>query len=383
MSPRRERHPLEGGPIPLETLDRWMRNWTTVRHRDAAERTLLTAIQNGAGHSDLSRLVFGAATERYYADTGHVLDFCNKAFECAELIGWEHAGELLTSTVRQLVGARGGEELNAWRQPIDLVPTLREIESALPGLFEQGRSRQWSGERELAAAVLSDDPLANLHAVRDAIAAGAKPEQVTRAVAYAAALRLARFGTSNEFGDWITALHTFTYCNALHQAVRRCDAGAAEAIVRGVLHGIASIYLDRFLNVPPAKLPGERGSLETLPRDAKVLLKSFLDALDRSAGVEDAARFVARYLQLGHPVGELFDALTFACVREDAEFHTFQMVEAGIKQYDAWGGGAEGTNILVAVARYLAAHAPTQRAQLQTSRVALRLHRGETLHEDA
>jgi hypothetical protein len=114
-----------------------------------------------------------------------------------------------------------------------------------------------------------------------------------------------------------------------------------------------------------------------------VLLKSFLDALDQSAGVEDAARFVARYLQLGHPVGELFDALTFACVREDAEFHTFQMVEAGIKQYDAWGGGAEGTNILVAVARYLAAHAPTQRAQLQTSRVALRLHRGETLHEDA
>ena len=43
-----------------------------------------------------------------------------------------------------------------------------------------------------------------------------------------------RFGTSNEFPDWITALHTFTYCNALHQAMKRCPS--AE-LLRGVLHG--------------------------------------------------------------------------------------------------------------------------------------------------
>ena len=55
------------------------------------------------------------------------------------------------------------------------------------------------------------------------------------------------------------------------------------------------------------------------------------------------------------------------------------MVEAGIRQYEGWQGRAEGEPILVAVARYLAAHAPTQRAQLQTAEVALRLHRGESL----
>ena len=32
--------------------------------------------------------------------------------------------------------------------------------------------------------------------------------------------------------------------------------------------------------------------------------------------------------------------------------------------------------------RPLAAHAPTQRAQLQTAEVALRLHRGESLYEE-
>ncbi len=32
--------------------------------------------------------------------------------------------------------------------------------------------------------------------------------------------------------------------------------------------------------------------------------------------------------------------------------------------------------------RFLAAHAPTQRAQLQTAEIALRLHRGDNLYEE-
>jgi hypothetical protein len=59
------------------------------------------------------------------------------------------------------------------------------------------------------------------------------------------------------------------------------------------------------------------------------------------------------------------------------------MVEAGIRQYLEWEGLPEGEQILVAVARFLAAHAPTQRAQLQTADIALRLHRGESLYEAA
>ena len=43
-------------------------------------------------------------------------------------------------------------------------------------------------------------------------------------VAYAAALRIAQFHTSNEYGDWDTALHTFTFAapsSAACVAVRR------------------------------------------------------------------------------------------------------------------------------------------------------------------
>ena len=68
-------------------------------------------------------------------------------------------------------------------------------------------------------------------------------------------------------------------------------------------------------------------------------------------------------------------------LREDAEFHTYQMLEAGVQQYWQWGESAAGRHILIAVARYIAAHSPTERAQLQTAAVARRLSRGEAIYE--
>jgi hypothetical protein len=40
-----------------------------------------------------------------------------------------------------------------------------------------------------------------------------------------------------------------------------------------------------------------------------------------------------------------------------------------------------GRHILIAVARYIAAHSPTERAQLQTAMVARRLTLGKAVHE--
>jgi len=48
-----------------------------------------------------------------------------------------------------------------------------------------------------------------------------------------------------------------------------------------------------------------------------------------------------------------------------------------------WGDTDEGRHILIAVARYLAAHSPTERSALQTADIARRLLRGGELHEAA
>src|SRR5262249_36308981 len=123
---RRARRPLEADAIDLDRLQRWLRYWTLVRHRDGAERTLLTAVRCGAPPAEVAGLVFTAATDRFYADTGHLLDFCNKAFELLDLVGWEHAAQVLPALAGPLVRARGGEETNAWRHPIDLVPVVND-----------------------------------------------------------------------------------------------------------------------------------------------------------------------------------------------------------------------------------------------------------------
>jgi hypothetical protein len=77
------------------------------------------------------------------------------------------------------------------------------------------------------------------------------------------------------------------------------------------------------------------------------------------------------------------DTLAEATGRADANFHTFQMLEAGVRQSPEWQRNTEGDPVLVAGACYLAAHALTWRALLQTVQIALRLHRGGPCHAEA
>ena len=385
--PRRERAPLDSRPDPA-TLKRWLRLWTDVRHREAAERTLLTSIAAGASPSVLADALLTAATDRAFADTGHALDFINKAFECLDLIGWKHASALLPTIVAQMVAARGAEESTAWRQPLDLVALCDEAASQMAQLFAAGRNLQgWSNHAALARELLGDDPAMIIDALKSAIRAGAAPADLGQSLAYAAALRVARFGNANEHADWETAHHVFTYANALHQMLRRigsADIDSYATAVRGILHGAMALYLARYLNVPPARIPGEgNDQLDDLPADEETIRTALLDAFDRQRQVDLAARLVARHLTLGYPPQTLIATLAHAVLREDAGFHAYQMLEAGVRQLTGWGNTDEGRHVLIAVARYLAAHSPTERATLQTADIAQRLMRGGELHQEA
>jgi hypothetical protein len=81
--------------------------------------------------------------------------------------------------------------------------------------------------------------------------------------------------------------------------------------------------------------------------------------------------------------GSLPGRRAYALLREDAGFHAFQMLAAGVRQFTEWGDTDEGRHILIAVARYLAAHSPTERAALQTADIARRLMRGGEVHHEA
>jgi hypothetical protein len=73
------------------------------------------------------------------------------------------------------------------------------------------------------------------------------PSSLFPLLAHAAAVRIARFHTSNEFSDWDTALHTFTFAHAVCQMLARAPT---VELLRGVFDAAMSVYLDRFLAAP-------------------------------------------------------------------------------------------------------------------------------------
>jgi hypothetical protein len=106
-------------------------------------------------------------------------------------------------------------------------------------------------------------------------------------------------------------------------------------------------------------LPGESGDgLNDFPAAADEIRVALLDTFDRQQQIGAAARLVARYLTLDHPSKALIATLAKALLREDAGFHAYQMLEAGVRQFHEWGNCDPGRHIPIAVARYFAAHFP-------------------------
>src|SRR5918911_4308372 len=221
--PRFALRPLPTETVGLATLKGWFRRFVEVRDSEGAERCIVSAVRTGADPAQMADLLFSAATDHRYLDSGHVLDFTNKALEALDIAGWSHAEVVLSSLAEEYVGARRMEESNSWRNPVDLVQILETAFEQLPDALESGRDRRgrWEGREDLATVLLGEDAGAIAGALLEALRNGATEEELAGAVAYAAALRIARFPITNEFGDWDTALHTFTFANAVHQGLRR------------------------------------------------------------------------------------------------------------------------------------------------------------------
>lgn len=379
--------PLPSLSADVATLRRWFRQFIRVRDDEGAERCVVSAVRAGATPQQLADMLFSAVTDYRYIRIGHPLDFTNKALEALDFIGWEHAELVLTSLVMQYADASRMEESNAWRHPIDLIVILDDAFNKLSDALSNGASNRgnWQGRNDLVKILLSDDPHATTIALLDALRAGCTEVELASAVSYAAALRVAHFHTSNEFADWDTALHTFTFANAVEHGLRRIGQAQHDddyiPLLRGVFDAAMSIYLDRFLNIPPARLP-EANKGESSPDE---LIAEFATLLNQQQQVNKAGSLVMDYLSgTGEP--ELLIAqLGKLLLREDRDFHTIQMVEAAIEQFyllrESSETAQQANYMLVAAARYLAAHAPTVRRQGQTYNIASRLSRGDLLFE--
>jgi len=382
--PRFEISPLPTPWPELSTLKRWFRQFIESRDAQAAERCVVTAIRSGANSSQMADMLFTAATDHRYLDVGHILDFTNKALEALDAAGWQKFAEpVLSSLISGYSNAERMEESNIWRHPIDLIEILESAFKKLPSSLDDGRSKRgkWNAADSLVTVLLSDDPQSIADGLLEALGKGCSEEQLARAVTYAASLRIAQFHTRNEFSDWDTALHTFTYANAVHQAIIRM---ATPELLRGVFDAAMRVYLNRFLNVPAVQLPKP----DRIPEDPEILLKELPSLLDRQQQVNEAGKLVANYLYNKGDPKRLLASIGNLLLREDRNFHSIQMVEATFRQYSLIAEDNDmddvqaKVNIFVAAIRYLAAHAPTMRSQGRIYHIANQLYHGESLFEE-
>ena len=373
------------------TLKRWFRHFIEVRDADGAERCLVTAIRAGTEPHIIADMLFSAATDRRYLDSGHVLDFTNKAFEALDIAGWDLAGQVLTSLVALYAQATRMEERSSWRDPVDIIALLNDRFDKLPAILEKGKQSPtiWKGSQAMVEILLGDNPHAIANVLIESLEDGATGEELAAIVAYSAALRIAHFPLSNEYSDWDTALHTFTFANAVQQAI--CRLPSSVQLLRAVFDVAMSNYLNRFLNVPYAELPSDKVAEPIKNKDSENnrgnIMDTFLDTLDKRHQVNEAAKIVASCLST-QGEKELSAIFVHALLREDRSLHTIQMLEAAFRQktelhrLQILDGIKPISHVLVAAARYMAAHTPSARAQGQTFEIAMRLHQGANLYEE-
>lgn len=380
------RFPLPGlGPdTPPERAAAWFRRFIDARDADGAERALATLCD--AGRADLAHdALFGAVTDHVFIDEGHALDFTNKAFEALSLLesptaagdpprlagAGGPAGDALGALVAGIATATRSEERASWRHPHDLASLIAGATERLGDLWEAGAERRgrFDDVAGLAGRLLVDDPVAVVGALEGAVTDGATPEQLGRAVALAAGLRVLRFHTRNEHADWDTVHHGFTTANALWSALARRPS---VDLLRGLHHSALRVFADRFLNIPSARIPDDPGDLSTLG-----------GCFDAAGNVDRAGAIVYHHLRAGGDTGAVVAALGRALLAEDAGFHWYQTVEAAVTQAAAWPAGSEPrAQLLAAAARFLAAHTPTPRELSGTIETARRLRRGDALWSD-
>lgn len=370
-------HPLPTAKLNFPTLKAWFRQFIEQRDREAAERCLVTAVQSGMSQTQIAEMLFAAATDHRYLDVGHVLDFINKALEALDAVDWQEPEPVLASLVAGLANATRMEESSSWRYPVDLVAILEAAFEQLPAVLKAGQSQRgnWTQPADLLPVLLGEDAQAISDELLNALRSGSTEEQLAEVVTYAAALRVARFHTNNEHGDWNSAHHPFTFANAVQQGIQRVPT---SELLRGVFDAAMSVYLNRFLNVPPARLPEPKDTV-TAP---ELLLDRLPELLDRQQQVNETGRLVAQYLYSGGKPERLMAILAKLMLRENRDFHVIQSIEAAFRLYTQLADASEGVPVLVATARYLAAHAPTMRSQEQTYQMAYRLHQGDLLFEE-
>jgi len=373
-SSRRKQYPFPGRELTdLETLKRWFRKFIQQRDTDAAERILMTLHDRGFGKEVIGDFLFTAATDSYFTGGGHALDFANKTLEALDFIEWKDALEILRPIAVDLVSRERHEETAQWAES---VPLLEAVFSRLDDIWKENQDRKADlNIAEYAQFLLKDDMAGIIQDLERKLRLGVAPTDICRALTYAGAIRTARFHLKNE-GDWHDIANLYSYGHALYRAFHLAPG---KELLRGIFHGAVFCTLMRWLNLPPARVPDADEVLKEEFKGPGAMLTRLQELADFQK-VYDAELLVNRYLAGPHDEKALRRSLAHITVRENAELHMFQILEAAFAHCDLTRDPEEKRIHLLAATRYITAQ-KVMKGILWSTENAERLQRGESLSE--
>ena len=339
--------------VPAERLMSWYRRFIDTRNGDAAERVLATATARGAKGGEMVALMGAAATDHVFLDGGHTIDFTNKAFEVLDHLGWERAGEVLPTLAHETARAGRAEETGAVASPRrHRRPAQDRYRSGLGtgrrtgSMVGEQRAAPGTGDPTtavdaLAWAILEDDPGRVVAALDKSAAGGASRRRA------GPGRGLRRRPAPDPLSHPKRPRRLGCRPPRFHDGQRRPPDGLPatprRSCARGIYQGAMRVFLDRFLNVPAARLAG--GSRPTGPSGRTC--ERLHDCLDQEGMVDEAGAIVYGWLRSGGGTAPVVRALGSALLAEDAEFHWFQTYEAAVRQTDAWPAGSEQAALIL------------------------------------
>jgi len=200
MPPRFDFSPLPKPWPDLATLKHWFRQFIESRNAQAAERCIATAVRLGANSQQMAEILFAATTDHHFTDTGHTLDFTNKALEALDKIEWKSnialVESVLTSLVPGYATAERMEESGSWRHPIDLVNILEDGFKELPKALDIGKKARLRVQAQhshpkdrnaLVEVLLGDNPQLIVNALLEKLRQCTTEEELASTVCYASA----------------------------------------------------------------------------------------------------------------------------------------------------------------------------------------------------
>ena len=248
--PRPTPKPADPGPDPQQA-GKQLAHLVENEDLEAAEALLRGALSRGWSRDVIEPWLYAACT-RHFLNFGHALIYQVKVFDLLDVVGWQHATDLLPAHLVRIINATREDLLPEWQW---FRTCMEDVESRLPQLHAAQQAITPGKVGELADTILDGSREEAFEAITGSLERSVPLPDIVNALSIAASERMLRFNASIDSDrtvqeGWLDVTHLLTYANALRHAVQRHQH---PDILRSLYHGARFINNAKPLDLAPAE----------------------------------------------------------------------------------------------------------------------------------